>query len=892
MAENKIDAEALKSANDIGAVIGRYIDLKPRGKNLEGLCPFHDEKSPSFKVNSNKQFFKCFGCGASGDVIDFVQRIEKIDFHAACAKLGGNEFPEAKLAQPIKVVEDPWKQIPYSDGELSDDDRTFYHYGLKLYPTATYPFYNGDGQFVGYTCRFDLPDGGKEVLPLTYVTNGQTSQWMWKGFKAPRPLFNRYQLVMRPEAGVLVVEGEKTARVAEQMFPKMVVVTWIGGTNAIQYTDWTPLYDRGIVFWPDYDATGYNAMLKIASLLREHANYLKWIRPPEGSPKGWDLADATWTVDECRAYSLSVLDNLPETVPFPEFQTLAEDPQPPIELAYLPEVTERQGKDIPTSGSDELPFSFLGWDKTDSGKANYYFYVFKKKTILSIAGSAMSTTALLELAPLTTWEMMFPAKKGGEFRLSLAINWIIRESDKVGPFKPSLRGRGVWHDRGRIVIHNGRYLIVDGEQKDLTEIQSQHTYENGPDLGFELTKPLSAEDGLQLFRLVSELNWERQINASLLLGWCVLAPVCGALSWRPHIWLTGARGSGKTWVFMHILRRLLGNTVLAVQGMSTEAGLRQTLRHDAIPIVFDEAEDEGPEAQMRIQRVMTLMRIASADDGGLLVKGTSGGHAQTFRIRSCFAFASIVVQLKQQSDISRVTVLGMIKRDGDAHYARFKKIEKEYNELVTEDFVLALRTRTVQMLPIIKSNIAVFRSAATAILGEARAGDQIGTLLAGAYSLFNDTVATPGQAEAFITGVEDWEEERTRTETDESKLLSYILEKRERVETGHGAITRNISELIKIGSNSMNMGETITADLARDTLERCGIKVNNLEKVFMISNTHSVIKDWLKNTAYAQNHNKVLLRLPGSFSPTAPQRFGSGTPTRCVAIPLSVLEDK
>ena len=62
----------LLSRIDIVSIIGSYIELKKKGANYSALCPFHDEKTPSFTVNSNKQFYHCFGCGASGDAVNFL----------------------------------------------------------------------------------------------------------------------------------------------------------------------------------------------------------------------------------------------------------------------------------------------------------------------------------------------------------------------------------------------------------------------------------------------------------------------------------------------------------------------------------------------------------------------------------------------------------------------------------------------------------------------------------------------------------------------------------------------------------------------------------------------------------------------------------------------------
>ena len=75
--------EKLKSNNDIITTASKYINLQRKGKNWWACCPFHNEKTPSFAINEYEQFFHCFSCGASGDVIMFVEKIESLDFYDA-----------------------------------------------------------------------------------------------------------------------------------------------------------------------------------------------------------------------------------------------------------------------------------------------------------------------------------------------------------------------------------------------------------------------------------------------------------------------------------------------------------------------------------------------------------------------------------------------------------------------------------------------------------------------------------------------------------------------------------------------------------------------------------------------------------------------------------------
>ncbi|WP_255910475.1 DNA primase [Ruminococcus sp. zg-924] len=90
--------DELKARSDISDIASSYVSLKRRGRNLVGLCPFHGEKTPSFNIYPENGSFYCFGCGAGGDVITFVRRIENLDYIEAVkflAQRAGMEMPES-----------------------------------------------------------------------------------------------------------------------------------------------------------------------------------------------------------------------------------------------------------------------------------------------------------------------------------------------------------------------------------------------------------------------------------------------------------------------------------------------------------------------------------------------------------------------------------------------------------------------------------------------------------------------------------------------------------------------------------------------------------------------------------------------------------------------------
>ena len=80
--------DRIRDAADIVDVVSRHVDLTKRGRNFFGLCPFHNEKTPSFSVAPDKGIYHCFGCGNGGSALNFIMEIEKISFVEAVTQLG------------------------------------------------------------------------------------------------------------------------------------------------------------------------------------------------------------------------------------------------------------------------------------------------------------------------------------------------------------------------------------------------------------------------------------------------------------------------------------------------------------------------------------------------------------------------------------------------------------------------------------------------------------------------------------------------------------------------------------------------------------------------------------------------------------------------------------
>lgn len=168
-------------------------------------------------------------------------------------------------------------------------------------PATAWPYRNGAGQLLQWICRFDKPDGGKEVLPLTLWREEGRLRWRWKAALVPRPLYRLDALAASPAAPVLVVEGEKTADAAVALFPSFVVVCWSGGSKAVKKSDWSPLQGRRVLILPDADPAGADAAEMVAAMARNSgAEGVAIVALPAALPIGWDVAD-DWPVAFDRA---------------------------------------------------------------------------------------------------------------------------------------------------------------------------------------------------------------------------------------------------------------------------------------------------------------------------------------------------------------------------------------------------------------------------------------------------------------------------------------------------------------------------------------------------------------------------------------------------------------
>ncbi len=278
------------------------------GSRYKVCCPFHTEKTPSCYLFDDGHF-KCFGCGATGDAIEYLTRHRKLDFQGACTALGA----APQRAKPGKVdrrrkyevimpvpAKAPKCGFVINAKEVGDPTTVWWYRaadGTRLFAVVRYPVLEATGKPA-------LDEDGrprKTIRTWCWSRRSTDGSAGWACTRPPDhlPLYGLDRLAAQPDAPVVLVEGEKSADVGQSYLPHHVVVTWCGGANNAdkpEKVDWSALKGRHVTLWPDYDKVGALAMSTIAehlvaagvaSLVCVDLNGL------EKRTAGWDVADGS-----------------------------------------------------------------------------------------------------------------------------------------------------------------------------------------------------------------------------------------------------------------------------------------------------------------------------------------------------------------------------------------------------------------------------------------------------------------------------------------------------------------------------------------------------------------------------------------------------------------------
>lgn len=330
MARGKIDYSLIadRALGSIESLLREWLpDGKQQGNEYKARNPTRaDDRPGSFSINLSTGTWADFATGdKGGDLISlyaYLNHLSQADAARELAHQLGMAPPEKTVdTKPAKAPRSEWRPIhpvPHDAGEPPAAHL------IRGKFERRWAYLAADGQLNGYVCLFRTSDGGKETLPLSYCEHVKTGEreWKWLAFAEPRPLYGLDRLAARPELPVLLVEGEKCADVAINMLPELVIVSWPGGSKAVDKVDLSPLAGRNIFAWadadakreplsktekaegvdpdskpflPEYKQPGVKAMRRIARILSEYPDTkcrLVKIPQPGEKPDGWDIADA------------------------------------------------------------------------------------------------------------------------------------------------------------------------------------------------------------------------------------------------------------------------------------------------------------------------------------------------------------------------------------------------------------------------------------------------------------------------------------------------------------------------------------------------------------------------------------------------------------------------
>ncbi len=292
----------IKGSVRLSAIIGQTLKIKPvKQDEYLGLCPFHNEKTPSFRIYDSTGKYWCFGCKAEGDVFDWLLDQRGMDMGDAKRYLGGDNV-QMNVAPIAKKEVVPIVQVP-----TDDDSDTYYGadkdgvIGLhKLFShghSMVHYYRNEDGQILNKFARYEVtPFRPKKIfLPATHTKDG----WINKAPTEKRTIYGLEKL--KHLSGVrIIVSGEKKCDQLQEKLTDNATLSWSGGDSVFDKHDWLPIKDDVIIYWPDNDSTSIEIQHKLAKVCRK----LYVIPIPEGMPKGWDCGNAIdvgWGIDEITA---------------------------------------------------------------------------------------------------------------------------------------------------------------------------------------------------------------------------------------------------------------------------------------------------------------------------------------------------------------------------------------------------------------------------------------------------------------------------------------------------------------------------------------------------------------------------------------------------------------
>jgi hypothetical protein len=276
-----IDFDKVRREYSLRDAVARYIDIRQKGKSLVGLCPFHDDHNPSFNIYRAKdgiERYRCFSCLENGDIVDFIAAIEHCEPAEAVRRITGDtlplvgtyvrqDFPHDDSDEWTPIFPVPVGAPPYR-AELTFKPANGQTRDWSKIMERQDAYYDEEGQLLFWVVKLRFPNGSKACPQVCYCQGpGGQYKWAAKRSDPPHPLMGLDDLARYPKRHVMLLSGERCRSEHANFSEKFVAVTWLGGDQAVEDTDWSPLFGRKVTYYSDDDESGVNAMRRIYEIV-------------------------------------------------------------------------------------------------------------------------------------------------------------------------------------------------------------------------------------------------------------------------------------------------------------------------------------------------------------------------------------------------------------------------------------------------------------------------------------------------------------------------------------------------------------------------------------------------------------------------------------------------
>lgn len=816
---------------------GDYWVASPLRQDSDSRDSFH------FTEKDGVWLYKDFVNGEGGDVIDLLAKTSGKTPKEAATEIikKAGQTPEEGYPEPKTKKKKAPEWIPAPADAVPECP------GAKTAPDLKIAYRLADGRVAFYVFRWDAGTLEKEktIRPVHLTAEG------WKhgipdAIKSARPLLGLPKIIASEGKPILIVEGEKKAVAALTHLDGWVVTAWHGGASSTAKTDWSPLTQAAaegrVVIWPDADEPGLKAAAGIAKRLPGAA-----ILDIQGRAQGWDIADAVAEGIDPAAF----LESCPRLLKTPE----------------------TENADAETSQF----FRCLGYD------AERYWFLREGKRIPQTIGlGQFNASRIQELAPLAWWSVKGMVGDQGGIKVAIAQDYLNMIQFNVGRYAPDrLRGAGVWRDGDEIIINDGRRIVTrEGQAVAYADFKSPFFYLSSDAIFGDLIGDAATDqEGRDLMELFQVQGWMKKTHALAAMGWALIATFGGALSWRPHIWISGKRGTGKTWIIEHLIDQLLGPFGYLGTGKTSEAVIRRSLKTDARPVRLDEMEPKDRKSIESIASKLELERNASSDASAFMDVCAPDGGVMQFRIRSAFCNASVRIPNMDAAIESRFIRTELRYMVPEAMAEKKKRSAELMRRCMKEPG--RFRRRIFRALPQIIDNIDWLRdSDALDGIGDQRQVDQWAPIIAAVWAVMHEGPMECAEGAHFVA---EWGDELTTYQDDliedEDRVIELILSAT--VENDQKK-RRTVAELLDKASGFAD------AD-AEELLERNGLRWYRQKdgvEVLAVACNSEAIKKMMSDSTYSTGYDSQIRRhgLCLTGAETVPVRMaGKSTRARLIA---------